>query len=297
MFVASGAFAGVATSDDIVFRGYFGPPAGGSLANGNGGLETWTGIAYMPGDLAQPDGVTLASLEEGTCNGWTSASLDFLGTYGRYWEGQLDAMGNDIGFRKYSAAVEVFGANGCSESTQYLHCFMYTPKSSGGEDPHFNGFNGERLDIVHDAASTNKVFTLFCSEKVTLNALFSSTVDDRLYMTEMYVLSGDDKITIALGESPISGERMELDRGYIIYRAQKKQSVVVSENVRIVVTEAVEDEVSFLNVDMHVVPGADVPATGIIGRTLNFKLSDAEFANYKKFQTTGKFVGSKECKF
>jgi len=276
---------GVADYHDIKFYHQVVSEQCNVLVAGDGGLDAWTGLSYVNDVGAVLDGFQENDLN---CQGWTTEDGIFEGTLGRFQDKQEIIKD----FRLLSQAHV-----NCGSNTAYIYCFLYIPKSSGGEDPHFNGFNGERLDIVHDADSTNKIFTLFCSESMTVNALFSSTVDDRLYMTEIYVLSGEDKLTVALGQSPITGERMELDHGYVVYRPQKKQTLAVSESVRVVITEAVEDDVTFLNVDVNVLHGLSVSATGILGRTLNFKLTDAEFANYKQFKTAGKFVAASECAF
>lgn len=236
---------------------------------GAGATFVWTGIA--------DNGASRVGF---TCNDWT--------------EDTNTAQGG-VGLSNFLTGLLEQGENDCDTPFGAWYCYENAAASSGNLDPHFFGFNGEKLDIEHDDTSADKAFSVFCTEDVEFNTLFSSTVDGLLYMTKFWIRVQDVKVVVEMNGQPliISGEYEKS------YHAEANRTRLAFENVAIEYSDArtyvnfnglrfnfAQAELNrdqFLNFDIVSENFERFPAGGLVGRTMMNKLTEAEFADYKRF--------------
>eukprot|EP00999_Lentomonas_sp_LEN2_P002802 NODE_669_length_1278_cov_380.108601_g630_i0.p1 GENE.NODE_669_length_1278_cov_380.108601_g630_i0~~NODE_669_length_1278_cov_380.108601_g630_i0.p1 ORF type:complete len:399 (+),score=157.94 NODE_669_length_1278_cov_380.108601_g630_i0:77-1198(+) len=178
-----------------------------------------------------------------------------------------------------------------------LYCFQTVPQSSGTLDPHFYGFNGEKLDIEHDEASADRVFSVFCTENVEVNALFSSTVDGLLFMTKFWMRFQESRVTYSVSEGlqvaggafekdfvpALNRTRYAFDNGLVVEQDAKMTRFNFN-SLKVNVAGATLSNDEFLNVDIISANYERYPAGGLVGRTMTRRVPAEEFAQYEQFK-------------
>eukprot|EP00999_Lentomonas_sp_LEN2_P002892 NODE_756_length_1216_cov_172.393939_g716_i0.p1 GENE.NODE_756_length_1216_cov_172.393939_g716_i0~~NODE_756_length_1216_cov_172.393939_g716_i0.p1 ORF type:complete len:382 (-),score=110.21 NODE_756_length_1216_cov_172.393939_g716_i0:69-1157(-) len=252
------------------------PASGNVLAfDGSAGTQTfvWTGT--------QVDGTQAAA----TCFSGTS------------WNTNSAGVDGEAGFATLATGIVRFGSIACDTGNHGIYCVEKIPSSSGTLDPHFFGFNGEKLDIEHDDASADRTFSVFCNEDMSVNALFSATTDGLLFMTKFWLRFEHIKVEYGLdARAPVVIEG-EYEREYSA--AANRTVLNFDDKVRVEytgagayvsygamkfnmeVSELANDE--FLNINIISSDYSRFPAGGIVGRTMERRVPKEEFEQYSQY--------------
>jgi len=171
---------------------------------------------------------------------------------------------------------------------------------SGDGDPHFTGFHGEHMDVVHDSASADRLCNLFCAPDASVNVYFAETVSSILFMSQAHMQFGDERVSFeAVGgfAMTLNGETTALRAGQVLtsgklrVEAKSDKFMVVTYNSDVQVNvkaatyteDAQVDDVPYLYVSISAKADAFPIVDGLLGQTLHQQVSDEEFAQFQKF--------------
>jgi len=181
---------------------------------------------------------------------------------------------------------------------------------SGCLDPHFFGFHGEKVDIVHDDNANNEYFHLYCSESVSIMALFAESEHHLLFMTAFNIRLGNFKFSLGLGTTPIIistdykeptfieesfRTRIEFNGGHLEW--DEKVLRVKFGYLQINFAHKIYlngDPYMDITLNINGLP-TETQVTGLIGRTLFKALTPEEFENYLQFKVSTQDFVSFSC--
>eukprot|EP00999_Lentomonas_sp_LEN2_P001221 NODE_223_length_1863_cov_125.122120_g198_i0.p1 GENE.NODE_223_length_1863_cov_125.122120_g198_i0~~NODE_223_length_1863_cov_125.122120_g198_i0.p1 ORF type:complete len:296 (-),score=62.03 NODE_223_length_1863_cov_125.122120_g198_i0:89-976(-) len=175
-----------------------------------------------------------------------------------------------------------------------IRFYQASQPSSGGQDPHFHGFNNEAFDLIHDEHLEGKMLSLFCDRDMHAQAVLAFDEDDLLFIVRMHVIAYDVAFTYDMFEGLVIDSKYE--RGF---DAKTNRTVITpNEHLKIAVESrklVIKAGVNHLNIMINTSPEIEHDyldfeirskihtAHGLVGRTLGNKISDQQFARYEKF--------------
>lgn len=178
----------------------------------------------------------------------------------------------------------------------------YPMTATGDGDPHFSGFHLEKMDIIHDSESAERLITLFCTPDVSINVYLAETVSGLLFMSQAFIQLGGqsivvdvDGLSVFLNDELLSlsvGEHHSIDTVEISRKEQADNGLVVIKlakdlqvNVKagIYKDAAEESAIPYLFVGLEALPVSFPLVSGLLGQTLHEKLSDEQFNQFKRF--------------
>lgn len=184
-----------------------------------------------------------------------------------------------------------------------------TKSGSGSGDPHFFGFNGEKMEVKKDDNAANQIYHLYCSESVTISTLFYEYPDKLLFMTRFWVRLGETMFTLNLSPVPkivtshepavfvpeLGRFRIEIPDGHLEWDDSKLR--VVYKYLRINFSNHIYlNGDAYMNIDFSGVQApTETNINGIIGRTVYNRLTNEEFAQYEQFRGSVSDVVSFTC--
>eukprot|EP00999_Lentomonas_sp_LEN2_P002591 NODE_472_length_1461_cov_97.821589_g439_i0.p1 GENE.NODE_472_length_1461_cov_97.821589_g439_i0~~NODE_472_length_1461_cov_97.821589_g439_i0.p1 ORF type:complete len:463 (+),score=81.96 NODE_472_length_1461_cov_97.821589_g439_i0:88-1389(+) len=169
--------------------------------------------------------------------------------------------------------------------------------SSGGQDPHFHGFHGESLDLVHDDKLSGSYVALFCHRRYSVFAELSATPDELLFMTRVVIVVNHLVATVAVEDlfpsfSPFTPNSIRIDElnrerfmlsesSHIEYNPDHKRvNAEMYDGLRVVILLADEDRFPYLDVSFI---GPQTRASGLLGQTMKRKVPQTQFEDFKRF--------------
>jgi len=191
--------------------------------------------------------------------------------------------------------------------------WSYTPPPPGANgDPHFVGFNGEKMEVKRDENAANQLFHLYCSPSITITTLFYEYPDKLLFMTKFWVRLGETMFTLNLSTKPkmlsanfdgpfyveeTGRNRIEFEGGHMEWDDVMLRVVYGYLKINFS-TKVYLNNSPFMNIEFGRVQNQQVETevTGILGRTLHHKMTDAEFEDYLPYKASLSDVIDFSCK-
>jgi hypothetical protein len=171
---------------------------------------------------------------------------------------------------------------------------------SGNLDPHFSGFNGEKMEVKKDDRAANQLFHLYCSKSVTITSLFYEYPDKLLFMTKFWVRLGNTLFTLSLSTKPrvlsfhepayflpdLGRYRIDIEDGHLEWDDDKLRVTYGYLKMNFV-NKIYLNGSPYMNIEIFIKKTpTESDVTGIIGRTLHQKMTDADFEEYLQFKAS-----------